>query len=48
MNATFILLTSAWLAAGDPGWDPLYDLIVNGVIDVADLIAVADCWGYPP
>ena len=41
------LVTGHWgLSEGDPGWDPIYDLVVNGVIDVADVIAVADCWGW--
>ncbi|HRI56757.1 MAG TPA: Ig-like domain-containing protein, partial [Anaerolineae bacterium] len=40
------LVSAHWgLAAGDPGWDPRYDVVVNGVIDVADLSAVAGCWG---
>ena len=41
------LVTGHWgLTEGDPGWEPIYDLVVNGVIDVADVIAVADCWGW--
>jgi VCBS repeat-containing protein len=41
------LVTGRWgLTAADPGWDPIYDVIVNGVIDVVDVAAVAGCWGY--
>ena len=43
------LVTGHWgLSEGDPDWEPIYDLVVNGVIDVADVIAVADCWGWLP
>jgi len=41
------LVTGHWgLTSSDPGWDPVYDVVVNGVIDVADVSAVAACWGY--
>ena len=41
------LVTGRWgLTAADPGWDPIYDVIVNGAIDVVDVAAVAGCWGY--
>ena len=41
------LVTGHWgLTSSDPGWDPVYDVVVNGVIDVADVSAAAACWGY--
>ena len=41
------LVTGHWgLTASDPGWNPAYDVVVNGVIDVADVSAAAACWGY--
>ncbi|MCB0001512.1 MAG: cadherin-like domain-containing protein, partial [Anaerolineae bacterium] len=43
------LVTSHWgLTEGDPGWDPIYDLNDDGVIDVADIIAVAECLDWLP
>ncbi len=45
------LVTGHWgFTDGDPGWEPTYNIVVNGVIDVADVTAVATCWGWlaPP
>lgn len=33
------------LTSGDPGWNRLYDLAPDGVIDVADVTAAAGAWG---
>ncbi len=42
------LVTGHWgLTTADPGWDPIYDVIVNGVIDLIDVVAVATCWEFP-
>ena len=33
------------LTSADPGWNRLYDLASNGVIEAADVIAAASAWG---
>lgn len=40
------LVAARWgLTSGSPNWQPVYDLVPDGVIDAADITAAASAWG---
>lgn len=40
------LVAANWgLTSSSPNWQPVYDLVANGVIDAADIAAAASAWG---
>ncbi len=40
------LVAARWgLTSGSAGWHPVYDLVVDGIIDAADIAAAASAWG---